>query len=96
MPEFPGGPQALMDYLKANVIFPKIAEDEGIQGKVVVSYVIDVDGSVTDVQVVQSVHPALDKEAMRVVKNMPKWIPGKQDGKAVQVKYSLPINFYYQ
>lgn len=96
MPEFPGGPQALMDYLKANVIFPKIAEEEGIQGKVVVSYVIDVDGSVTDVQVVQSVHPALDKEAMRVVKNMPKWIPGKQDGKAVQVKYSLPINFYYQ
>lgn len=96
MPEFPGGPQALMDYLKANVIFPKIAEEEGIQGKVVVSYVIDVDGSVSDVQVVQSVHPALDKEAMRVVKNMPKWIPGKQDGKAVQVKYSLPINFYYQ
>ena len=96
MPEFPGGPQALMDYLKANVIFPKIAEEEGIQGKVVVSYVIDVDGSVTDVKVVQSVHPALDKEAMRVVKNMPKWIPGKQDGKAVQVKYSLPINFYYQ
>lgn len=96
MPEFPGGSQALIDYLKANVIFPKIAEEEGIQGKVVVSYVIDVDGSVTDVQVVQSVHPALDKEAMRVVKNMPKWIPGKQDGKAVQVKYSLPINFYYQ
>ena len=96
MPEFPGGPQALMDYLKANVIFPKIAEEAGIQGKVVVSYVIDVDGSVTDVKVVQSVHPALDKEAMRVVKNMPKWIPGKQDGKAVQVKYSLPINFYYQ
>ena len=96
MPEFPGGPQALMDYLKANVIFPKIAEEEGIQGKVVVSYVIDVDGSVTDVKVVQSVHPALDKEAMRVVRNMPKWIPGKHDGKAVQVKYSLPINFYYQ
>ena len=96
MPEFPGGPQALMDYLKANVIFPKVAEDEGIQGRVVVSYVVDIDGSITDVQVVQSVHPALDKEAMRVVRNMPKWIPGKHDGKAVQVKYSLPINFYYQ
>lgn len=96
MPEFPGGPQALMDYLKANVIFPKVAEDDGIQGRVVVSYVIDIDGSITDVQVVQSVHPALDKEAMRVVRNMPKWIPGKHDGKAVQVKYSLPINFYYQ
>lgn len=96
MPEFPGGPQALMDYLKANVIFPKVAEDDGIQGRVVVSYVVDIDGSITDVQVVQSVHPALDKEAMRVVRNMPKWIPGKHDGKAVQVKYSLPINFYYQ
>jgi protein TonB len=96
MPEFPGGPQALMDYLKANVIFPKVAEDDGIQGRVVVSYVIDIDGSITDVQVVQSVHPALDKEAMRVVRNMPKWIPGKHNGKAVQVKYSLPINFYYQ
>lgn len=96
MPEFPGGPQALMDYLNANVIFPKIAEENGIQGKVVVSFVIDIDGSVTDVQVVQSVHPALDKEAMRVIKNMPKWIPGKHDGKAVQVKYSVPINFYYQ
>jgi TonB family protein len=96
MPEFPGGPQALMDYLKSNVIFPKVAEDDGIQGRVVVSYVVDIDGSITDVQVVQSVHPALDKEAMRVVRNMPKWIPGKHDGKAVQVKYSLPINFYYQ
>lgn len=96
MPEFPGGPQALFNYLNANVKFPRIAEENGIQGKVVVSYVIDIDGSVTDVQVVQSVHPALDKEAMRVIKNMPKWIPGKHDGKAVQVKYSVPINFYYQ
>lgn len=96
MPSFPGGQEALMKYLSDNVVVPTYAEENGIQGRVVVSYVIECDGSVTDVQVVQSVHPVLDDEAIRVVKNMPKWIPGKQDGKDVSVKFSIPITFRFQ
>lgn len=96
MPTFPGGNEALMKYLSDNVKVPPYAEENGIQGKVVVSYVIDFDGSVTDVQVVQSVHPVLDNEAMRVVKNMPKWTAGTRNGMAVRTKYSVPINFYFQ
>lgn len=96
MPSFPGGHEALMKYLSDNVVVPTYAEENGIQGKVVVSYVVDRDGSITDVQVVQSAHPVLDNEAIRVVKNMPKWIPGKQDGKDVSVKFSIPITFRFQ
>ena len=96
MPTFPGGNEALMKYLSDNVKVPLYAEENGIQGKVVVSYVIDFDGSVIDVQVVQSVHPVLDEEAVRVVKNMPKWTAGTRNGMAVRTKYSIPINFRFQ
>ena len=96
MPTFPGGNEALMKYLSDNVKVPLDAEENGIQGKVVVSYVIDFDGSVIDVQVVQSVHPVLDEEAVRVVKNMPKWTAGTRNGMAVRTKYSIPINFRFQ
>ena len=85
-----------MGYLQQNLHYPPVAEENGIQGKVVVSYVIDFDGSVTDMQVVQSVHPVLDNEAMRVVKNMPKWTAGTRNGMAVRTKFSVPINFYFQ
>lgn len=95
MPEFPGGPQALMDYLKANVIFPKVAEEEGVQGEVVVSFFVERDGSITDVRVIKAVHRALDVEAMRVVRNMPKWTAGTINGEVVRTQYTLPISFHF-
>ena len=76
--------------------YPPVAEENGIQGRVVVTCVIDHDGSVTDVKVVKGVDPSLDKEALRVVKSMPKWEPGRQNGKTVRVKYSIPLTFSLQ
>lgn len=96
MPEFPGGTAALMKYLSENVKYPAIAQEHGIQGRVYVSFVVGKDGSIRDVQVGRSVDPALDNEAIRVVKAMPKWNPGQQRGKAVNVKYMLPVNFVLQ
>ena len=93
MPSFPGGDAALMDWLRKNVRYPAVAEENGIQGRVVVSFVVERNGSITDVQVVKSVDPSLDKEASRVVKSMPNWIPGKQNGSAVRVKYNVPVTF---
>ena len=93
MPSFPGGPQALMEYLSKNIKYPVIAEENGVQGRVVVTFVVERDGSITDVKVVKSVDPSLDKEAQRVVKAMPHWIPGKQNGAAVRVKYTVPVTF---
>lgn len=93
MPSFPGGWSALLQYLSSNIKYPAVAEENGVQGRVVVTFVIDRDGSITDVTVVQSVDPSLDNEAKRVVRNMPKWISGKQNGSAVRVKYTLPITF---
>ncbi|MFQ9996704.1 MAG: TonB family protein, partial [Hoylesella buccalis] len=87
MPSFPGGPSALMKYLSENVKYPVVAQENGVQGRVVVSFVVEKDGHITDVKVVRSVDPTLDKEAARVVKSMPSWIPGKQNGSAVRVKY---------
>ena len=93
MPEFPGGAAALMKWLSDNIKYPSIAEENGIQGRVVCTFVVERDGSVTDIQVARSVDPSLDKEAIRVLKKMPKWIPGKQNGSAVRVKYTVPVTF---
>lgn len=96
MPQFPGGDLALHKYLATSVEYPVIAQENGIQGRVYVKFVINTDGAVTNVQIARGVDPSLDKEALRVVKNMPKWKPGKQRGKAVRVSYTVPINFVLQ
>jgi len=96
MPSFPGGPSALFEYLSKNIKYPVVAEENGIQGRVIVTFVVERDGSITDVRVVKSVDPSLDKEAQRVVKSMPRWIPGKQNGSAVRVKYTVPVTFRLQ
>lgn len=96
MPSFPGGNAALMEYLSKNVKYPVVAQENGVQGRVVVSFVVERDGSITDVKVVRSVDPSLDREAARVVSSMPKWIPGKQNGSTVRVKYNVPVAFRLQ
>jgi len=96
MPSFPGGDKALIEYLSNNIKYPVVAQENGVQGRVVVSFVVEKDGSITDVKVVRSVDPSLDKEAARVVKSMPRWIPGKQNGSAVRVKYNVPVSFKLQ
>lgn len=92
-PSFPGGQKALMEYLAENVQYPKDMEDTCAQGKVVVSFVVERDGSITEPKVVKSVCQALDKEALRVVRSMPKWIPGSQNGERVRVRYVIPVTF---
>ena len=94
MPQFPGG--SVQKWITKNVKYPMIAQENNIQGKVFVQFVIEKDGSVSDVKVARSVDPSLDKEAIRVVKAMPKWKPGKQRGKPVRVSYTVPINFQLQ
>ena len=79
MPEFPGGNQALMAYLKNNIKYPTICQRQGIQGRVIIQFVINTDGSITNIQVVEPVNPHLDKEALRVVSDMPKWKPGSHE-----------------
>lgn len=96
MPQFKGGNAALMEYLNRNIKYPKEAEDNGIQGRVVCTFIIEPDGSITDVMVTKSIDPYLDKEAVRVIKSMPKWNPGMQFGDPVRVKYTLPVTFRLQ
>ena len=97
MPEFPGGAQAMMRYIAENIKYPVIAQENGIQGRVICQFVVEKDGKVSDIQVVRSSGEAsLDKEAQRVISSMPKWKPGKQRGKPVRVKYTLPVNFRLQ
>jgi protein TonB len=97
MPEFPGGQQALFKYLSENVKYPVIAQENGIQGRVICQFVVNKDGAIVDVEVVRSGgDPSLDKEAIRVIKSMPKWKPGQQRGKPVRVKYTVPVNFKLQ
>ena len=96
MPSFPGGQAALMSWLSSNIKYPVVAEENGVQGRVVCTFVVERDGSITDVHVVRGVDPSLDKEAVRVLKAMPKWIPGKQNGSAVRVKYTVPVTFKLQ
>ena len=93
MPEFPGGEEALKIYIADNLKYPVIAIENGIYGQVYVQFVIDNEGNVTHVNINRGVDPSLDNEAMRIVNSMPKWIPGKQNGKIVNVIYNLPINF---
>lgn len=96
MPSFPGGNAALMAYLSNNVKYPVVAQENGVQGRVIVSFVVERDGSITDVTIVRSVDPSLDREAQRVVRSMPHWNPGKQNGSAVRVKYNVPVSFRLQ
>ena len=93
MPEFPGGDAGLMKYIQKNVKYPPIAKEYNITGKVYVSFIVDKSGSVTDVKIVRGVDKSLDAEALRVVKSLPKYKPGKQRGKAVRVMFTIPINF---
>lgn len=93
MPEFPGGNRALAKYLGDNVKYPAVAAETGVKGKVIISFVVNKDGSICDVTILRSVDPALDQEAIRVVSSMPKWKPGKQGDKTVRVSYRVPINF---
>ncbi|MBO4943002.1 MAG: energy transducer TonB [Muribaculaceae bacterium] len=92
-PEFNGGEAAMYKWLSDNIVFPTIAAEEGVQGRVVVEFVVGKDGSISNVRVVRPRHPALDKEAVRVVKAMPAWIPGRNNGQPVKVTYTLPVNF---
>ena len=93
MPLFPGGEDALMKYLNKNLKYPKKAKDAGIQGMVFLSFLIEADGKVSNIIVVKGIGNGCDEEAKRVVEAMPKWNPGKQDGKPVAVKLNLPIKF---
>jgi protein TonB len=93
MPEFPGGEAALAAFIKKEVKYPKKAKRAGIQGKVLVSFVVDKDGSVTDVSIARGMDPLLDEEAMRAVRLMPKWTPGLLNGKPVKTKFNLPVSF---
>ena len=96
MPSFPGGDAELMKFLSTHIKYPVVAEENGIQGRVIATFVVERDGSITDVKVIKSVDPSLDKEAIRVLKSMPKWIPGKQNGSTVRVKYTVPVTFKLQ
>ena len=95
-PEFPGGNTAMMKFLSENIKYPVIAQENGIQGRVICNFVVERDGSITDVQVVRGVDPSLDREAMRVINEMPRWKPGKQRGQAVRVRFTLPVVFRLQ
>lgn len=92
-PMFPGGNEELMKWLSKNLKYPASAQENGIQGRVLVQFVVNKDGSIVEPKVIRSVDPALDKEAMRVVSAMPKWQPGKQRGKTVRVRFTLPVTF---
>ena len=95
-PEFPGGEAAMYKWLSDNIVYPSAASEEGVQGRVVVEFVVGKDGSISNVKVVRQRHPALDKEALRVVKAMPKWLPGRNNGQPVKVTYTLPVTFKLQ
>lgn len=96
MPEFPGGQLALRKFIAQAVKYPVIAQENGIQGKVFVNFVVAKDGSITNAKIARGVDPSLDKEALRVIMSLPKWKPGKQGGKPVRVSYTVPINFQLQ
>ncbi len=93
MPEYPGGMQALFEYLGQNLKYPGDAKEQKVEGRVIAIFVVETDGSISNVEVVRPVFPSLDAEAVRVLSGMPKWKPGMQSGKVVRVKYTVPINF---
>jgi TonB family protein len=96
MPQYPGGENALMDYVSKNVVYPKEAQEKGISGRVFVSFIVEKDGSVSNVDVKRGIGGGCDDEAVRVIKAMPKWKPGKMKGKPVRVSYMMPITFRLQ
>jgi len=96
MPEYPGGMPALIDYLTQNVKYPSDAEKQKIEGIVIATFVVEKDGSISNVEVVKPVFPSLDSEAIRVITGMANWTPGKQKGETVRVKFTLPISFRLQ
>ena len=93
MPQYPGGPIAMLKYIMENIKYPEQAMKEGIQGRVTVRFIVEKDGSISDVKPILSVHPLLNKEAVRVVESMPNWTPGKQHGKPVRVRFNVPVMF---
>ena len=93
MPEFPGGEMALRRYINTAIKYPTIAQENGIQGKVFINFVVDRDGSISNAKIFRGVDPSIDKEALRVVMSLPKWKPGMQRGKTVRVSYTVPISF---
>ena len=95
-PSFPGGESAMYEWLSKNINYPVIAQENNIQGRVTCQFVVGRNGEIEDVRVVRGVDPSLDKEAIRVIKSMPKWIPGRQGGNAVKVRYTLPVQFRLQ
>lgn len=92
-PEFPGGMEALMDYLKANIRYPKEAKERGIQGRVIVQFIVEEDGTLTGEQVLKPVDPQLDAEAIRIARSMPKWKPGETRGKPIRMRFTFPVSF---
>lgn len=96
MPEFPGGQKALLSYLSKNVKYPVIAQENGIEGKVYITFVVDEQGNIYDATIARGPDQSLNSEALRVVKSMPRWKPGMQGGKAVKVRYTVPVNFILQ
>ncbi len=96
MPDFPGGVGKLSEFLAKNIKYPQMARESGIQGRVFINFVVEPDGRVSNVKVIRGIGGGCDEEAVRVVKSMPKWKPGKQRGKAVRVSYNLPVNFKLQ
>ena len=95
MPEFPGGMEALNTYLRNNIRYPQEAQKAGIQGRVIIQFIVSKDGSITDAEVIESVDPQLDAEGLRLIKNMPRWKPGMRKGQAIRVKQTLPIRFAF-
>ena len=93
MPSFPGGDAALMQWLSSHIKYPAVAAENDIQGRVVCTFIVGKDGAISDVEVIRSIDPSLDKEAVRVISQMPNWLPGRQNGQAVRVKYTLPVTF---
>lgn len=93
MPQFQGGPSALFEYLSNNLQYPEDAEKEGVQGRVIVTFIVERDGRISNSTITNHLYPSLDKEAIRLIESMPKWNPGRQNGKAVRTKYTLPVAF---
>lgn len=96
MPQFPGGEAALYRFLQGSIKYPAVAEAGKIQGRVVCQFDVNTDGTISNIQIVQGVHPSLDSEAIRVIQSMPRWVPGKRKEKPVKVRFTLPINFALQ
>lgn len=93
MPSFPGGTQKLIEYINDNLQYPKDCKESCIEGRVIVTFFVEIDGSLSDIKVIRSLHPSMDAEAVRLVKTMPKWNPGSVDGKVVRKKFTMPVSF---